>query len=147
MEKINISKFNDYLHEIFKTTDVDSVLKDKGISPIAIYILSKSVEKWIEIPNWNKFEKNLYEYSNQEEDNIFLNNISKGKAILISDTSLLKKECLLFNVQDFYDFKTYYSNLYNCEFLQPEDYILYYVNEKSFTLIHNSGKKVYVKLN
>ena len=147
MEKISILKFKNYLQEIFKSSDIDNVLKYKGISPVAIYILSKSKEKWTEIPNWAQFEENTYEYTNQEENEIFLNNIEQRKAILVSGTYLLKKEHLLFDIQNSNKFKIEYSTLYDCEFFQPEDYIIYYINKNSFTLIHNSGKKLYIKLN
>ncbi|MCO6505219.1 MAG: hypothetical protein J6568_07380 [Snodgrassella sp.] len=49
MEKISILKFKHYLEEIFKPSDIDNVLKDKGISPVAIYMLSKSVENCLRV--------------------------------------------------------------------------------------------------
>ena len=144
MEIIDINKFREVLKIIF----TNSMLKEleKNISPISIYTLSNSKKEWIDISKWDDFEQDNYYYSNKEENDLFLGDFKAGYAIFISDESLSCKECLCFNIVEFEKFKEEYIERYKCEFFQPEDYIIYFIDYNSFRLIYNTGKIIEIDI-
>lgn len=144
MKIIDIKQFMKMLEIIFG----DSLLKElkKNVSPISIYTLSNSKKEWTDISKWNDFEQDSYCYSDKEEHDLFLGNFKTGHAILISDESLFRKECLCFNLFEFEKFKNEYIERYKCEFFQPEDYIIYFIDYNSFRLIYNAGKIIEIDM-
>lgn len=138
----NISLFIDLLKDKFKNLNIDS----KSLVPDTIYDLANTSSEWSRIPNWDLFEVGEHEYTDDEEERLFLNGLKEGRVVLISDVSLMNKQCLLFDLHEFELFKEEYEELYQCEFFEPEDYILYFIEENSFRLIHHSGYSTYFKL-
>ena len=86
------------------------------------------------------------EIENKEENDLFLGDFKAGYAIFISDESLSCKECLCFNIVEFEKFKEEYIERYKCEFFQPEDYIIYFIDYNSFRLIYNTGKIIEIDI-
>jgi hypothetical protein len=107
-------------------------------------LISNMVTNFFTIEKWQAFEYgeiNLDE--NDFRDIIFDEQYSqKTDVLFISDESLKMKTAFSFKLGAFEKFVTHYEEMFEMDFFQPEDYIVYLRDYKILKIIHHEGKLI-----
>jgi hypothetical protein len=94
------------------------------------------------IDKWDAFEYGHIDFEeNDFRELMFKNEDSPSTEVLfISTESLIKGKAFSFKLSEYYEFVTYYENMFKMSLFQPDDYIVYLRELKEIRIIHHDGK-------
>lgn len=100
--------------------------------------------EFYEIELWKDFEYGEVDFDDNDfEKLVFGGNYSLNtEVLLITDESLKNNIAFRFRIGAFKDFVNYYEEIFDMDFFQPEDYIVFLRDYKEVKIIHHEGKMI-----